>query len=489
MGQTRKEWLKAATAQLRCRRAVPGVGRELESHLSEQYNAFVAEGCAPEEAERRTVESMGDPVLAGGALDRIHRPRPAWGPFFAVAALLVTGALLHFFWSTPVSAQGAYLWREGAYQSLTAAVLGVAALALMYFWMDVSLLARWAGRLYAGLLAVSAYGFLIGYTEINGRHVWMLFGLGAYDAAHFSMLFVPVYAAVVYHQRGRGWAGLLASGFALVPGLLLCLVTPHLTAACLLGLAALAVCLVCCGNDWYGLGKGKSFAVVLGVTAAFLAVLPLLALLFAPGLAGSFQRHLEVLFAPGENVAEAGYWLNALRRMWAGMQWFGPGDGALLLGGQQALGTVGEFVEGAARELRADYLLAYAGWRYGIAGAAALAVAVTGALAWLWRTALRTRSGIGRLCAVGCCALFAVHGVFNLLSCLGLLSAKGMLPFLDGGWSSVLQAALAGLLLSAFRLDDVLREPQNAVPPKAPSRIVSAGRVAYSDGTLHIRLR
>ena len=44
MGQTRKEWLKAATAQLRCRRAVPGVGRELESHLSEQYNAFVAEG-------------------------------------------------------------------------------------------------------------------------------------------------------------------------------------------------------------------------------------------------------------------------------------------------------------------------------------------------------------------------------------------------------------------------------------------------------------
>ena len=38
---------------------------------------------------------------------------------------------------------------------------------------------------------------------------------------------------------------------------------------------------------------------------------------------------------------------------------------------------------------------------YGIACAAALAAAVAGALAWLWRTALRTRSGIGRLCAVG----------------------------------------------------------------------------------------
>ena len=96
MGQTRKEWLQTVTAQLRCRRAVPGVERELENHLSEQYNAFVAQGCAPEEAERRTVESMGDPVLAGGALDRVHRPRPAWGPFFMVAALLLGGALVRF---------------------------------------------------------------------------------------------------------------------------------------------------------------------------------------------------------------------------------------------------------------------------------------------------------------------------------------------------------------------------------------------------------
>ena len=44
MGQTRKEWLQTVTAQLRCRRAVPGVERELENHLSEQYNAFVAPG-------------------------------------------------------------------------------------------------------------------------------------------------------------------------------------------------------------------------------------------------------------------------------------------------------------------------------------------------------------------------------------------------------------------------------------------------------------
>mgnify|MGYP006927294877 FL=1 len=228
---------------------------------------------------------------------------------------------------------------------------------------------------------------------------------------------------------------------------------------------------------------------MLGVTAGSLVVTFLLVLLLMPGLAGSLQRHLEVLLAPDANAAGAGYWMNALRRMWDGMRWLGPGDGSLPLGEKAALGTVGEFAGKAVRELRADYLLAYAGWRYGIACAAALAAAVAGALAWLWRTALRTRSGIGRLCAVGCCALLTMHGVLNLLSCLGWSSARGMLPFLDGGWTGVMQAGLAGLLLSAFRLDDVLREPQGTCAPKAPARLVPAGRFAYSDGTLHIRLR
>ena len=331
MGQTRKEWLQTVTAQLRCRRAVPGVERELENHLSEQYNAFVAQGCAPEEAERRTVESMGDPVLAGGALDRVHRPRPAWGPFFMVAALLLAGALLRFFWSVPVSAQGAYLWREGAYQSLAAALAGIAVLAAVYFCMDVSLLARWTKALYIGLAAVSAYGFLAGYTLMNGRRLWTVWGV-SYDATHFSMIFIPIYAAVVYRQRGRGWAGLLVSGFAIVPGLWLCIMVPHLAAACVLGLAGLAVCLVCCAGDWYGLGGKKSFAVVLGVTAGSLVVTFLLVLLLMPGLAGSLQRHLEVLLAPDANAAGAGYWMNALRRMWDGMRGLGPGDGSLPLG-------------------------------------------------------------------------------------------------------------------------------------------------------------
>ncbi len=232
---------------------------------------------------------MGDPVLAGGALDRVHRPRPAWGPFFMVAALLLAGALLRFFWC-----MSRRCCARARAKLVAAALAGIAVLAAVYFCMDVSLLARWTKALYIGLAAVSAYGFLAGYTLMNGRRLWTVWGV-SYDATHFSMIFIPIYAAVVYRQRGRGWAGLLVSGFAIVPGLWLCIMVPHLAAACVLGLAGLAVCLVCCAGDWYGLGGKKSFAVVLGVTAGSLVVTFLLVLLLMPGLAGSLQRHLEVL--------------------------------------------------------------------------------------------------------------------------------------------------------------------------------------------------
>lgn len=97
MGQTRKEWLQTVTAQLRCRRAVPGVERELENHLSEQYNAFVAQGCAPEEAEAQDGGEHGRP----GAGRRRAGPRaqapPGLGTVFYGGGAVAGGCAAAFF--------------------------------------------------------------------------------------------------------------------------------------------------------------------------------------------------------------------------------------------------------------------------------------------------------------------------------------------------------------------------------------------------------
>lgn len=464
MGDAMRQWLETATAQLRYRRAAPGVARELESHLNEQYHAYLAQGCTPGEAEKKTVASMGDPVLAGGALDLAHRPRPAWGPFCAAALLFLASGLLHWWESASLAADGTRLWRADAHGALFSAVLSVLTLALAQFCLDVSRLARRAWQLYGLLLVLSAGGFFLWPAILNGRRYGSLPGLGLYSAFDFALLFLPVWAAVVYRQRGRGWRGFFTGALALVPGGLLCLCAPQLSAAASVAAAGLALAALCCRADWFGVGRKRGILALLGLGAA--PVL-LVLLLTAPRLGQFLARYSASLSDP----LASGYWPNGLRRMWDGMRWFAPGDETLLLSEATGLVRVEDFVRRGASALRADFLLPYLGWRYGAFWALLAAVAVGGALAWLWRTALRTRSCAGRLCAVSVCALLTASGALYLCVCFGILpTSELLLPFWGSGVDRVIQAAVVGLLLSAFRLDNVLREP-SAAPRPAPDTV------------------
>ena len=461
-----QQWIEIAAAQLRCRKAVPGVQCELESHLYEQYNAFLEQGCTAAEAQRKTVESMGDPVLAGGALDRIHRPRPAWGPFCAAAALLLMGGILRWWQGIPLAADGTLLWHEGSWQTLFVTEISILVLALVHFCMDVSLLSRWAWQIYLGLLVFAGYPLLFGNVVINGRRYWALPFLGLFGGFEFALLFAPVYAAVVYRQRGRGWQGFCICCIALVPGLMLCLHVPQLAAVLLLAVTGLVIGVLCCQSDWFCVGKRRGLCALFFAVLGMLAV-PLLALLrcFGAELPGMLARMFSA-FRIGD-LSGADYWQNGLQRMWDGMHWFAPGDPALLLSEQTGLFRVEEFVEQGAAVLGADSLPALLGWRLGAFWAFAVVAAITGGMLWLWRTAHRIRSGIGRLCAVSVCTMLSGGGILYLCGSFGWYSLASILPFFGSSVNMIVQAAVIGLLLSAFRLDTVLHEP-SAAPRRAP---------------------
>ena len=71
----RHEFLEILTEQIRTKRARPFIAKEIEEHIEDQKMDFMAEGMTDLEAEEAAVREMGDPVEAGVALDRIHRPR------------------------------------------------------------------------------------------------------------------------------------------------------------------------------------------------------------------------------------------------------------------------------------------------------------------------------------------------------------------------------------------------------------------------------
>lgn len=464
MSMRMQQWLETAAAQLRCKKAVPGVRSELESHLNEQYHAYLSQGLAPDAAEAKAVAEMGDPVLTGGALDRVHRPRPAWGPFCAAALLFLAGGLLRFWENAALRPDGATLWQNGA-GILCSTLLSILVLGLVHFCMDVSLLARWARQVYGAVMLLAAGYSFLWPTVINGRRYGSLFGFGLYTGLDFTLLFLPAWAAVVYRQRGRKWAGFAQCALFLMFGVLACLYVPQLSAALLLALSGWIVGFVCCRDDWFGVGKQRGMRALVLLVALLLAAACAVLLWAVPDIPQAFARQI----AAHADSAGAGYWTNGLRRMWDGMRWFAPGDETLLLGEATGLVRVEDFVRQGAATLCADFLPVYVGWRYGAFWMLTLLAAIGGALICLWRTALRIRSCIGRLCAVSVCTLLSLSGILSLCACTGLApsSIGGMLPFWGSGANVILQAAAVGLLLSAFRLDDVLREP-SAAPRPAP---------------------
>ena len=130
MVETMREYLDTVQEQIRWKRARPVVVWELEQHLTDQRDAFLEEGKAPEEAERLAVEEMGDPVTVGTELDRVHRPKPQWGLLAATLALALLGGILRV-WLT---ASGADTYEAvSPFRTAIALALGTVCLLGAYF--------------------------------------------------------------------------------------------------------------------------------------------------------------------------------------------------------------------------------------------------------------------------------------------------------------------------------------------------------------------
>ena len=71
----RRDYLELMTGQIRCKKMCPVIAKEVEDHIEDQKQAFMAEGMKEEEAEKAAVEEMGDPVEVGVEMDQIHRPK------------------------------------------------------------------------------------------------------------------------------------------------------------------------------------------------------------------------------------------------------------------------------------------------------------------------------------------------------------------------------------------------------------------------------
>ena len=421
----KEEYLQVLTEQIRCRAARGPVRKEIKQHLEDQAEAFAELGMSKEEAETAAVEQMGDPVEAGGALDRIHRPQMAWGMLVLICALSAAGILAQYLIRKLVAADTAAA-ADFAGQCVRL-LIGLGVMAVVCF-LDYSRIGRHAKKISAVLYLL----LVVGAAASGALPDALRLSLGA-AAQAAALLLVPLYGAVLYSYRGQGYKALAKGLLWMLPGMAsLLLLLPGALLPCLFLISCAVVLSLAVQRGWFCVSK-KAVLPALWTGAAAL-------LLSFGGWLLSFGGYRSARLQSAVNPAHpAAFQLRAIRGMLQRSRWIGAGAGAARL------------------EDIGNYTLTYTIYCCGILAGVLLAGAVLFLFFRFFRVALRQKNQLGMMMGVGCAAVLTLQLALYVLDNLGVLSLTAYCPFLNSREGGMLvQYVLYGLMLSIYRYEKVL---------------------------------
>ena len=454
--------------QIRWKKAHPAVAQEIEAHLTDQKNAYLAAGDSESIAEEKALLQMGDPVSVGAALDQTHKPAPQWGMIGLVLLLFVLGGIIQFLLLKTIPSEDDAYAARSAQMLFLFLPLSLAAFVGMYF-LDFSFFGKHPYLLPLGLLLFDVIAQLFGIAY--GGQRWLALGSFSISPLAVSLLFPLAFCGLFYHLRNRCRKGYLISGLLAV---VFCLVLSfcHTSGGILIFLFSAGILMLAAvKKEWFG-KKNQTLLLLLVFVAAALFVL---LLLYPPFRYRYGRERLLAVFLPNSDPMGSGYIPTQLRLILSHASFLG--EGTAVSGTQAYLMT-------DASLLRSDYLLTYLTYHYGWAVSGGLVLLLAVFLGLGFRKCLKQKSIFGQMVSLSILFTFTAEILLYILANLGIwLIAPIALPFLSYGATALLfNMALAGVLLSVFRTGEVYRD--NRAPIFSESKFIQ-----WNDGKLTISFK
>lgn len=427
-----RDYLDTLTQQIRCKKARPAVEREILDHISDQAQAYEEQGLEHDQAVKEAVRQMGDPVEAGAALDRVHRPGMEWGILLLVLLLSAAGLAVQFVLFHTVD-QSRYPWnpQSAFYSQVLYTVIGLACMFAVYF-LDYSLIGKyplllWLGYLLLLLLLIQSpllpriYGQLRLYNPLT--------------------LFVPLFAGLLFRFRGSGYRGLFCCGALCLLPLWLCALSVQTTGLIEMGFIFLLMASFAVGKRWFRVPVKWTLAGIwVGIPLVFSTLI----------LSGRFLKPYQMSR------------INA---------WLHPGSYSTEINYQRSviLETVSNFHISGRSPFPADSLPR--GWImdysvtamfscFGILFGALLLILIVVFIIRSLCMVIRQKNQLGAMTGLGCCLVLLMQSVTYVASNFGVgLLTQKTIPFLSFGLqSTVVSYILIGLILSVYRFKDILSD-------------------------------
>lgn len=455
--------------QIRWKKAHPAVAQEIEDHLTDQKNAYLAAGDSESIAEEKALLQMGDPISVGTALDQTHKPAPQWGIIGLVLLLFVLGGIIQVLLLKTIPAGNDALATRSAQVLFIFLPLSLATFVGMYF-LDFSFFGKHPYVLPLGLLMVDLAAHLFGV--FYGGKRWLILGSFALSPLALSLLFPLAFCGLFYRLRSQGRKGYLISG---VLAAVFCLFLSYchtFSGVLTFVFSAGILMLIAAKKEWFG---KKNQTILLLLFLLVVVCLIVLLMFYAP-FRYQFAFRARTIFLPNSDVAGDGYVPAQLRAAISHSVFLGKG--------KDIVGISPILIE-IPGMLRSDYLLTYLTYHYGWAVSGGLVLLLAVFLGLGFRKALKQKSIFGQMVSLTILCTFMAEILLYIPANLGIwLIAPIALPFLSYGATALhINMALAGVLLSVFRTGEVYRDT-------APHPIFSDSKfIQWADGKLTITFK
>lgn len=425
-------FIRSVTDQIRCVRARDGVARELADHIEDQAAAYEETGDAHEEAVRKAVREMGDPVEVGVEMDRIHRPQVDRRLIAMVFAFSIAGFLIIFEMDS-LAEHPEYLARHCLNLLLSFGVM-----AGMYF-LDYSFIGRYAYGICVVMTAVMLI-YRVGYATPVGRDPFMP-----------VYLYIPVYAAMLYRLRGKGYSA-IAWGIGLLAGIMF---SAYMMAVTLFVLANIyLICtillLIAVRKGWFAVDRKTAAAVIIGVLVLLPAAFIIMRIVSGEEADSFRMMRLQAWLHPERDAGGAGYYYLWIRQEWSSARLIGPAPDSML--------ASEDLVWPSAT---ASWCLLHIVCRYGILAGIAVVLAFAAVIVRAFHIVRQQKNQLGFMISAACFMIFLVNCLEGILISTGYwpMTDSIQFPFLSYGiYSAIAYAALIGLLLSLYRNERIITD-------------------------------
>lgn len=433
-----EEYLNQLIEQIRCKQAREMVKEEMQGHIEDQTKAFIEMGMDKEEAIQQAVREMGDPIDAGVMLDRIHRPQMAWSVLILIGVIsLISIFIQYLIYKSNTRVEINYF-----YSQIIIVVLGFLIMLATYF-MDYSLIGKYAMEITAIFLLIVFIGvFLIG-VEVNGVSEYIKMGPLTISLRMLMYLFAPMYGAILYQYRGEGYFGLLKAVTWMFLPIFIALRMPSASLAANLFLVSLIQLSVAIQKNWFSVKKKPILLFAWGTTI----LSPVIVLSIILNNQSAFQYNYQVqriknLISPDQ---ERGYQIFTVRK---------------IIGASQLIGSNQSEVQvpGYLPYSNSDYLITHIISYYGILAAIAIVSLLVVLILKMFKISMKQKNQLGMIMGLGCGLVFAILAFTFVLQNIGLYPTTIVfLPlFSFGATGTIVSYFMVGLLLSICRYQNIV---------------------------------